>query len=173
MPVHNGQIRKLYPRADAAVLADDARLSFEGAAGMTYSVRIEDEATGQTVFEANTRPTTVTVATGILRPGRKYYWEVRPQGADQPPERRWAEFHTLGAEDTARRASLRARLELIADDEALGLLAEVDRRLGLLSEAAEGFLRALSRSMDQEPLRRRLKDVEARLDERHPGDGAR
>jgi hypothetical protein len=49
------------------------------------------------------------------------------------------------------------------DAESLALLAEVDRRLGLLAEAREEFRMVLARFADDVVVRNALADLESRL----------
>lgn len=157
------RIRQLYPAGGAMSLADSTVLRFSPvheAAG--YVVEVEDEM-GRTVFQAQTQAPSVAVSGGILKPGSSYYWRVRTLEAIGPARRGEARFATLAGEDTRLRAALREALEPKGEVESLALLAEVDRRLGLLSEAREGLRAALARAPEDESLRQALAAVEKQL----------
>jgi hypothetical protein len=57
-----------------------------------------------------------------------------------------SEFATLPAHEIERRALFKSAAESRGDAETLALLAEVDRRLGLLLEARNEFQQALAKS---------------------------
>lgn len=162
--IRGGQrIRDLYPRQGWALLPDRSALSFGPVTGArSYKVEVEDES-GKTVFEAETQAPPVIVSAGILMPGARYYWRVRTVEFLAPPSRGEAEFVTLSAEDTARRAALKEALEKAADGASLALLSEIDRRLGLVSEAREGLDAALARSPEDPALREALERLTREL----------
>lgn len=161
------RLRGLYPRADAATLAASAALAFSAAPGIVeYHVEVEDEE-GATVFHATTRGSSVPVSPGVLQPGRRYRWSVRGSSSEGVA-RGEAEFITLDAEAAQARDRLRASVGEARDAASLTLLAEVDRSLGLLQEAHDGFTRALASAPGDDRLRQALAQVDARLREAAP-----
>ena len=162
--VRGRRLRDLYPRADATSLAGSTTLAFSSLPGVTeYHVEVEDEE-GETVFHVTTRGSAVPVSPDVLRPGQRYRWSVRgnsPEGL----ARGEAEFSTLDTEAVRARQQLRASPGLADDVASLALLAEVDRNLGLMQEARDGFARALERTPGDSALRQALDQVESRLRE--------
>jgi hypothetical protein len=157
------RIRGLYPREDSASLPESTALLFAPADGAgRYRVEVEDES-GRTIFEAETESSVVRVPAGILKAGTRYYWKVRTVGRVGPALRGESEFATLSAQDAEKRAALKASLETNGDAESLALLAEIDHRLGLLTEAREEFRSALSKAPKQEGVRKALEEVEKQL----------
>jgi hypothetical protein len=155
--------RNLYPNGASVTLPDSTVLRFapiEGA--LRYRVELEDES-GKTVFDAETPLSAVTVPTGILRPGSRYYWKVRTIERSGPSVRGDSEFATLGEEDIRRREAVRAALEKKNDVESLALMAEIDRRLELLLEAREGFQTALAKAPDDAALQKAIAEIDAQL----------
>jgi hypothetical protein len=163
-------IRNLYPRSDTTTLPESTVLRFAPYEGATrYRVEVEDE-TGRTVFDAETQSSALAVPGGILQPGARYYWKVRTVERIGPSVRAESEFSTLGQEDIRRRTALRVALEKKGDVDSLALLAEIDRRLGLLLEAREGFQLALSKSPGDAALQKAVAEIDAQIssdDENH------
>jgi hypothetical protein len=116
-------------------------LSFTPAAGgARYVVSVLDPA-GRTVFTVETGDHRLALPAAALRPGTTYLWRVVTVGRAGATLRGEAEFRTLGQRTV--RARERLRRALLArpgsgDAAARLALAEVDRRLGLVNEAAEG-----------------------------------
>jgi hypothetical protein len=159
------QIRNLYPRADTAALPDETTLLFSPVReSARYKVELEDEL-GRSVFSAEIESASLTVPSGILKPGARYYWRVRTVEIVGPAARGESEFATLAPEEINKRAALKAGLREKGDAESLALLAEIDRRLGLLLEARNEFREALSKSPSDQTLRRMLEEIEKQL---HP-----
>lgn len=157
------QIRNLYPRADTSALPDETTLLFSPTREIArYKVELEDEF-GRTVFSAETESVSLVVPRGILKAGARYYWRVRSVEIVGPAARGESEFTTLAAEEIDRRTALRNRLKERGDVEALSLMAEIDRRLGLLLEARNEFRSALSLSPSDQTLRRMVEDIERQL----------
>jgi hypothetical protein len=155
--------RNLYPNGASVTLPDSTVLSFAPIDGASrYRVELED-ASGKTVFDAETPLSGVRVPAGILRPESRYYWKVRTIERSGPSVRGESEFVTLGEEDILRRAAVRAVLEKRSDIESLALMAEIDRRLELLMEAREGFQTALAKAPDDAALQKALAEIEALL----------
>lgn len=159
MRIRSRVLRGLYPAAPFTSLADETTLSFDRLEGASeVRVEIEDE-TGETVFESRTAASTLRLPAGILRPGQRYFWRVRTIGRSGPTAEGSAEFETLGREVAQSRAALHARVDS-ADAGLQTLAAEVDRRLGLLREAREGFTRASA----LEPGNKRVSQVLVELE---------
>jgi hypothetical protein len=161
--VRGRRLRELYPNESGCSLAAATTLTFAALPGVNeYHVEIEDDL-GDTVFHATTPASQVRVSPDVLQPGRRYRWSVRGSSAEGLA-RGEAEFWTLDADAASRRERLHASL---ADDDAssLALLAEVDRGLGLLGAARDGFAAALAKAPTDAALQRALADVEARLRE--------
>lgn len=163
------RIRNLYPRGDGATLPESTVLRFSPAPGASrYRVELEDE-TGRTIFDAETQATSVGVPAGIVKPGSRYFWKVRTLDRMGAAVRGESAFGTLSAEDIGRRAAVKAVLEDKGDAPSLALLAEIDRRLGLLAEAREEFRAALAKSPGDDAIRRALGEIEQRLALEEPG----
>ena len=161
--IRGQRIENLYPRADTATLPEGTTLRFSPIDGAArYKVELEDES-GRTLFEAETPGATLNVPTGILMPGARYYWKVRSVDRIGPAVRGESEFATLATADMEKRTTLKATLENRGDLESLALLAEVDRRLGLLAEANEEFQAALARSPGSDAIRRALEEIQKQL----------
>jgi hypothetical protein len=167
--IRGQRIRELYPAGGATVPADSTTLRFSPVPGIDrYVLEIEDEQ-GESVFRAQSETSELLVPAGVLRPGGRYRWLVKGASA-QGPARGEAEFSTLGAEEAADRRALRESLEGAEDAGSLALLAEVDRRLGLLREAREQFARALEASPGDEALRAAVEGLDERLREPQPAE---
>ena len=157
------QIADLYPRKDASALPDETTLLFSPVReAARYKVELEDEV-GRTIFSAETESTSLAVPTGILKPGARYFWRVKTVEIVGPAARGESEFATLASEEIDKRASFKAGLREKGDAEALALLAEIDRRLGLLRESRNEFREALSKSPSDQTLRRILGEAERQL----------
>jgi hypothetical protein len=139
--LRNGGIRNLLPHEETTTLAEATVLSFTPAAGgARYVVSVLDPA-GRTVFTVETGDHRLALPAAALRPGTTYLWRVVTVGRAGATLRGEAEFRTLGQRTV--RARERLRRALLArpgsgDAAARLALAEVDRRLGLVNEAAEG-----------------------------------
>lgn len=139
-------VRGLYPASPYTSLADSTTLSFEPPApGAEVRVQVEDES-GETVFETRTQAAALRLPPGILRPGERYLWRVRTIGRTGPHALGSAEFETLSPAVAAARERLAEAAG--GDPAALTLAAEVDRQLGLLREAREGFAKVLALGPD-------------------------
>ena len=161
--IRGAEITHLYPGGDTTALADSTVLQFGPLADASrYRVEVDAES-GARVFEVETQSSTVTISPGVLIPGARYYWQVRSLDRAGQAARGTAEFTTLSAETARERAALKAAVEATGDATSLALLAELDRSLGLLREARDGFRAALARAPDQSELRRFLDRVEQRL----------
>jgi hypothetical protein len=162
------QIANLYPRKDASALPDETTLLFSPVReGARYKVELEDEF-GRTIFSAETESSSLAVPNGILKPGARYFWRVRTVEIVGPASRGESEFATLASEEIGKRAAFKAGLREKGDAEALALLAEIDRRLGLLLESRNEFREALSKSPSDQTLRRIIGDIERQLSPEAP-----
>ena len=157
------QIVNLYPRKGTSALPKETTLLFSPVReDARYKVELEDEL-GRTVFSAETESTSLAVPTGILKPGARYFWRVRTVEIVGPAARGESEFATLASEEIEKRAFFKAGLREKGDAEALALLAEIDRRLGLLLESRNEFREALSKSPSDQILQRILGEIERQL----------
>lgn len=141
--VRGAKITGLYPHAGASALANETTLRFDAVPqAARYKVEIEDEA-GSTLLEVETDTPSVVVSPGVLAAGQHYYWRVRTldSGVSARGE---SDFTTLSAEHAASRNALRKAA--IADASSLPLLAEIDRRLGLLYEANQELREAAAKA---------------------------
>jgi hypothetical protein len=140
------EVEGLYPRDGAGAFAEATVLTFRTLSNAaSYRVDIEDEV-GETVFAVETRSPEVVIPKGVLVPGTEYYWRVRTVGQRESGGRGEAVFVTLSADDVRARNRIRTAAESEGSANAVLLLAEVDRSLGLFREAC----RALDRAADQD-----------------------
>ena len=139
------------------------------APGITeYHVEIEDDE-GATVFHVSTQGGEVLVARDVLQPGRLYRWSVRG-GSAEGLARGEAEFSTLEVDAAKARQTLRESVGTSEEVGGLALLAEVDRQLGLLLEARDGFARALERAPGASELSAALASIELQLRDEAPAE---
>lgn len=158
--IRSAVLRGLYPSAPYTSLADATTLSYERPEG-TAEVRVEiEDETGETVFETRTKAASLRLPAGILRPGGRYFWRVRTIGRAGPTAEGTAEFETLKADAVLSREQLNSKVRG-EDAGALTLAAEVDRRLGLLLEAREGFARVLALEPGNQKISQVLAELEA------------
>lgn len=161
--IRGGAIANLYPDSGSSTLADGTVLRFAALPDASrYRVEVESE-TGASVFQVETQSLTVHVSPGILKPGAKYYWQVRTLDRIGHAARAAAEFLTLNAESARARAALKESLESAGDAASLALLAEIDRSLGLLVAARDGFRAALAKAPGDVALRQVLDRLEQQL----------
>lgn len=161
--IRSGGLTGLYPRHGWPIDPEAPALAFEPATGASrYAVEVEDES-GRRVHADELAAPPLALPAGLLRPGARYYWRVRTLDTVGTPARGEAEFSTLTEPGAARLRALRAELAA-GDGAALGLLAAVERGLGLLAPARERLRRALE-SEDAPALRELLAEVEAALAE--------
>jgi len=159
------RIADLYPRADSTTLPDATVLRFAPTAeATTYKVDIEDEG-GKTVFSIETQAPSIAISAGVLKPAARYDWRVRTLNKPGPAARGEGEFTTLSSHAVTEREALRQPLHAAGDAASLALLAEIDRRLGLLYEAREDLRAALVKSPGNEAIREALKRLEAAFDQ--------
>jgi hypothetical protein len=160
--VRGGRVRGLYPRSPGTVLPEHAVLRSEPASKAdAYRVEVEEES-GRVVFQAESSAPAVTVSPGILKPGGRYFWRVRSLGPVAPPARGEADFVVLPADVLEARRGLQGLLPAGAGPQ-VGLLAEIDRGLGLWQEARDRLQSALKGTPDDSTLQELLARVEAGL----------
>jgi hypothetical protein len=153
----------MYPAGEARVRADAVTLSFspiEG--GASYGVAVE-AVDGSRVFEQQTNVSPVPIPIGILKPATPYYWTVRTVDSAGASARGQAAFATLSIQDAQAREAVRASLEAEGEARSLGLLAQIDRRLGLLDESRADLRRAVNKSPDDPALREALAQLEQQM----------
>lgn len=158
--IRSAVLRGLYPATPYTSLADATTLSFEAPPeGAEARVEIEDE-TGETLFETRTKAGSLRLPAGILRPGARYFWRVRTIGRSGPAAHGTAEFETLPYEVALSRDRLAGTVSPL-DAGAITLAAEVDRQLGLLREAREGFAKVLALEPGNERVSRAAAELAA------------
>ena len=99
----------------------------------------------------------------MLQPGLAYRWTVRTLDLFGASALGASPFRTLAAEDERDREALRRSLRAEGGARALALLAAVDERLGLYSEALEGFREALKSAPDDTAIAEAVKRLEKLL----------
>jgi hypothetical protein len=161
--IRGGDITGMYPDEGASSEADSTWLRFAALSDASrYHIEIRNEGGGR-VFQVETHTATVRVPPGLLTPGVTYYWEVRTVDRIPQAARGTARFVTLDTGTARARAAFKASLEGADDAASLALLAEIDRGLGLLSEAHEELRAAVARAPDDAALRRALERLEQQL----------
>lgn len=156
-------IAHLYPDSGTATLADSTVLRFTPVPDASlYRVEVEAE-NGTRVFQVEAQSPTVSISPGVLKPGARYYWQVRTLDRIGQVAQGAGEFVTLSAQTAQARAALKEALEVAGDAPSLALLAEIDRSLGLLVEAREEFRAALAKAPGDVALRRALDRLEQQL----------
>jgi len=156
------RIAGLYPRGGAATLAGATTLRFEPVAGGgKYQVEVQDRQ-GSVVFSTETTVPVVNPGR-VLEPGVRYDWTVRTLERVGPVATGQADFVTLTAEEARKREALRKAVEAAGDGATLALLAEVDRRLGLLIEARDELQVAVRESPGDSALAEALATLERHL----------
>ncbi|MDD8026661.1 MAG: hypothetical protein PHI34_09100 [Acidobacteriota bacterium] len=131
----NPELAGLYPAEGAAVLADEAALSFALVEGVEkYRVELED-AWGNKLLSVETASPGVALSPGILKPGAGYYWSVRTLDKIKLSKVADAEFVTLSEDQAKIRKAFQARARASKDAAQLLLLARLDSALNLRREA--------------------------------------
>jgi hypothetical protein len=100
------------------------------------------------------------VPAGTLKPGTTYFWRVETLDRFGAAARGEAGFSTVGADTQRSRDALAAAIGTSESPRALGLLAEIDRRIGLLRESRDGFRAAVARAPEDKALREALARIE-------------
>jgi hypothetical protein len=159
--LRNGGIRDLLPHEETTALAEATVLSFTPPSpGSRFAISVLDP-TGRTVFAAETVEHRLAVPGGALRPGATYLWRVATVGRPGGTLRGEAEFRTLGPRTARARERLHRALAGGGAAERLAL-AEVDRRLGLAREAAEGAAVAAAMAPDDPALQAAAERIRRR-----------
>lgn len=168
--IRAGGLTLVSPVEDATTLAGSTVLEVAPAATDAYEVEIEGP-DAAVVHRVRTREPRVVVPDGPLRPGRAYRWRVTARLATGFSLSGEGRFHTLATDAADAREKLRQSLP--ADDaDALALLAEVDRTLGLLEEALAGFRAARAAGAADPIVAARITEIERlRGGSRPPGQG--
>jgi hypothetical protein len=147
------------PSNGAAVVAASAVVGFDPVPGYErYRVTVEDDR-GNAVFSIDTVDTVVRLPPTALAAGGSYYWSVHTLDGRKPVVGAEAVFRTLSDEDARRRAEFKSHVDRAGDAMSYGLLAEVDRSLGLRREACD----ALKRALDLDPGYARLSGAVERF----------
>jgi len=158
--IRGPKLQGCYPAANVTILSSQSMFSFEPVAeAKAYVVEIENSE-GDVIHRAQSFGAPVILPSGILKPGSRYYWEVRSVAPTADGPQCGAGFSVLPVEDATRRAALRTVIENTGDADSFALLAEIDRRLGLLREAREEFASALKGSSAPEAIRSALQQIE-------------
>lgn len=161
--VRGERITGLHPASGDRSLADQAALLFQPVQGASkYRVEVAD-AGGQVVFTTETSVTEVTVPAGLLKPAGTYYWRVETLDRFGAAARGEAQFSTADTGTERSRAAMADMLTASSDARALGLLAEIDRRIGLPLMARDGLRAAVARAPEDTVLRAALDRVEQQL----------
>jgi len=156
----------MYPSNGDATIASSTRLRFEGPdTANGYVINLSDTDLGS-VFTVTTTGSVVNVPPGVLEAGRAYLWSVTVSRVDGVRGQAFAtSFVTLPASTVEDRDAFIASLRR-NDPRDLGLLAQVDKRLGLLMEARDELLAAIARAPRDGRLRRMLDDLDKQLESR-------
>jgi hypothetical protein len=157
------QIAGLYPSADSVTLAGATVLSFSPVKGASrYRVTVEDRR-GAPVFSQDTESTDLALPSGRLRPAATYYWKVETLDRIGGAAEGQSGFATLSANGERARRTLNLALEADGDARSLALLAEIDRKLGLLREARERLRGAAAKAPDDTEIQQALIRIEQQL----------
>lgn len=133
--------------------AQQTVLSFQAVNGATrYKLVVEDEA-GREVFAVEVSTTRTPVPPDVLTAGRPYYWTVETLDKVGAVARGSGRFTTLSPDAEQAREVLRRTVGTSNAPDTVALLAEIDRRLGLVEEALNGFAQALARDPGNARLR--------------------
>ncbi len=158
------EMSDLYPRVGMVAFAGKVTLRFKAVPDATsYHVVLQDSG-GENVWSTTTESTEVSVPNGTTEAGAHYYWRVRAMRSGVAIGAGEAEFSTLSAANAVQRTEFAGALRANGNDPAtLGLLAEVDLRLGLVAEACDEFSAALKEKPQDVGLRRGLDSAMATL----------
>ena len=152
--IRGGELVNLYPDRGSATLAESTVLRFApDPHASRYAVEVQTES-GTRVLQVETQSPAVVVSAGILRPGARYYWQVRTLDKTGQVARGAAEFVTVSEKTARARAALKAALDAAGDATSLALAAEIDRSLGLHAEARAQLRAAVAKAPDDVALRR-------------------
>lgn len=152
----------LYPRG-GATLADRTRLLFDTVSNApAYVVEISD-ASGERVFRAEVPRGPVAVPAGTLAAGARYSFRIETHDRPGPAAVGRGSFVTLSEKVASEHRALEEALQQEGDAGAWALLASVNRDLGLLLEAKEASLAALTLAPGDTALLATLADLDRRL----------
>jgi CHAT domain-containing protein/Tfp pilus assembly protein PilF len=127
----------LHPDRGVLSLASAIRLRFDPVSTASkYRVQIVDPR-GKVRFSLDTPAADVSVPPGLLAPGRTYLWTVETLDRPGAVARGEATLVTLGAGQARAREELQRWMKSSGTADGLGLLAAVDRALGLPDEAPQ------------------------------------
>jgi hypothetical protein len=149
-----GAIEGLTPDR-GVVPPESATLAFRPVANAPRYRVIVLDGVGRMIHDVETDASEVALPADLLRAGESYLWQVATVGRPGATLRGEAEFRTLDVRAAKLRSALRAAHET-STPEALLLLAEVDRRLGLAVEARSAADRLSASAAGDEPLRRAI-----------------
>ncbi|MFI5118512.1 MAG: hypothetical protein ACHP8B_17625 [Terriglobales bacterium] len=153
----------MYPRFGTKSLPDHTILRFDSVPGASrYAVKLVEES-GHSVFDVETQLTAIAVPASVLHPGSRYRWEFYTVDRTGPPVQGEEEFSTLSEDDIQQRAALYAALQKQNDAASLALMADVDQRLGLWTEAREEFRAAIAKAPPGTSHRQALTQMEKQL----------
>lgn len=156
-------VEDMYPAGGASALAGETALSFAAVPGASrYRLRV-DNTEGRAIFRTETTSTTITVPPGTLQPGVTYYWYVETVDRFGGAAKGLAEFSTVERDSEEARRLLRLNISGKPDARTLGLLADIDWRVGLWREAVEGFRQAVRLAPEDAALREALADAQRQL----------
>lgn len=145
-------------------LAEATTLRFKPVEGRNYRIEVLGYQ-GKVVYAAKPTTSAVILPSGILQPGINYEWRVYAlEGSRNFPFADSAEhFSTLPLRTAEAREGLRRTVEAEGEIDSLALLAEVDRCLGLQSEA-RNELREVAQGSASAAVLYHLGIVETHLD---------
>ena len=132
-----GPISRFYPSEGAALLAEEAVLTFEPIDGVKkYKVEIKDES-GNKIFSVETASTKIATYPSVFKPGAKYSWKVWILEKGERSLLSEAVFSTVSEENTRARNDFKGQAYQSKDGVRLLLLAQMDMALGLRKEACK------------------------------------
>lgn len=162
--VRAASIPDLYPGSGARSLPDETVLRFSPvSAAIDYTLVMED-ATGYPLLNLRTPSFAVKVPPGLLKPESRYHWRVQANVVLGPSYRSEADFSTLSRTEIERRKVWQAIIAESKDVDLTLLAAELDRQLGLLSEAHDKLVDALKVWPDDNKVRVQLSKEARKLD---------
>lgn len=128
----------------ARVLAETAMLEWPAVAGATrYRVTIDAE-DGRNIYQTETTTNTLRIPSSLLEAGARYTWRVGATPKTGMVTRGDAVLQVLPADVASARSTFQASLRKEGGSDALALMAEVDRSLGLTVEANQEMREAIA-----------------------------
>jgi hypothetical protein len=144
----------------AVLSTEPTTLRFDRVRGASrYSVEVDDE-TGRRLIAGETSEPEFVIPAGTLQSGAAYYWRVQTIDKVGAAARGSSRFTTLSHEQMQMREAIRQTLVSEGGAGSLALLAEIDRRLGLLQEALTGFRAALREKPDDPAIEEAIRQLE-------------